>query len=293
MIDRTEFMNEQILRENIRKAIKIVSQRRDQRVLVERQQEEELRIIVRGLISEAQSAVSTAAIHDNTGLNALEDLFKNTNLLSVFERGYKSLTSKKEQRESYLAHWLSGLKKMLKPEEERKIADQELDIEKGNDEGSVDLSEAIDIDISDDPKDDPAFINTEEPEKISDEELEKDGITVPGLDKTGRNKAYVDLKHVEKTTLKSFDELDDAEDRDPFEEYLLKNLFLYADVYENELNKDPQLPAGVEDAEANVPQPEEEPEEVAATDAEEDIANIELQEVIKHLNIDDIIKNLL
>ena len=183
---------------------------------------------------------------------------------------------------------------MLKPEEERKIADQELDIKKGNEEGSVDLSEAIDIDISDDPKDDPAFIDTEEAEIKSDEELEKDGITVPGLDKTGRNKAFVDLKHVEKTTLKAFDELDDSEDRDPFEEYLLKNLFLYADVYENELDKDPPLPAGVEDAEANVPQAEEEAEEVAAVaDAEEDIANIELQEIIKHLNIDDIIKNLL
>ena len=182
---------------------------------------------------------------------------------------------------------------MLKPEEERKIADQELDIEKGNDEGSVDLSEEINIEVSD-PKDDPAFISTEEEETKSDEELEKDGITVPGLDKTGRNKAFAALKHVEKTTLKTFDELDDAEDRDPFEEYLLKNLFLYADVYENELDKDPPLPAGVEDAVANVPQPEEDldlsPEDPAE---EEDIANIELQELLKHLDIDDIVKNLL
>jgi len=290
MIDRNQFAEELILRENIRRAITIVRERREQKILIERAQEKELRIIVRELISEAQSAVSTAAIHDNSGLNALEDLFKNTNLLSVFERGYKALTSKKEQRDSYLAHWLSGLKKMLAPEEERKEADQELDTAKGNEGGSIDLAEDIDIDIGDDPKDDPAFIDVEEPEEKSDEEKEKDGIAVAGLDKTGRNKAYTDLKNVEKTTLKIFDELDDAEDRDPFEEYLLKNLYLYADVYENDLQSSPEIPAGVEDAEPDVEQSveDEQPEE-----EEDNIADIQLQEVLQHLNIDDIIKNLL
>jgi len=286
MIDRTEFANELMLRENVRKAIKIVKGHRKNKILAEQSQEEELRIVIRELIGEAQSAVSTAAIHDNSGLNALEDLFKNTNLLSVFERGYKALTSKKQQRDSYLAHWLSGLKKMLAPEEERKEADQELDAAKGNERGSIDLSEDIDIGISDNPKDDPAFIDIEEPEEKSEEEKEKEEITVPGLDKTGRNKAYTDLKNVEKTTLKIFDGLDDPDDRDPFEEYLLKNLFLYADVYENDLDDEPEIPAGIEDAEVNVPQPED-------VDAAEEIANIELQEVIKHLNLDDIIKNLL
>jgi hypothetical protein len=290
MIDRNQFAEELILRENIRRAITIVRERREQKILIERAQEKELRIIVRELISEAQSAVSTAAIHDNSGLNALEDLFKNTNLLSVFERGYKALTSKKEQRDSYLAHWLSGLKKMLAPEEERKEADQELDTAKGNEGGSIDLAEDIDIDIGDDPKDDPAFIDVEEPEEKSDEEKEKDGIAVAGLDKTGRNKAYTDLKNIEKTTLKIFDELDDAEDRDPFEEYLLKNLYLYADVYENDLQSSPEIPAGVEDAEPDVEQSveDEQPEE-----EEDNIADIQLQEVLQHLNIDDIIKNLL
>tara|TARA_Y100000296_G_scaffold23988_1_gene28347 strand:+ start:2448 stop:3308 length:861 start_codon:yes stop_codon:yes gene_type:complete len=286
MIDRTEFANELILRENVRKAIKIVKRRRKNKILAEQSQEEELRIVIRELIGEAQSAVSTAAIHDNSGLNALEDLFKNTNLLSVFERGYKALTSKKQQRDSYLAHWLSGLKKMLAPEEERKEADQKLDAVKGNERGSIDLSEDIDIGISDNPKDDPAFIDIEEPEEKSEEEKEKEEITVPGLDKTGRNKAYTDLKNVEKTTLKIFDGLDDIDDRDPFEEYLLKNLFLYADVYENDLDDEPEIPAGVESAEVNVPQLED-------PAPEEEIANIELQEVIKHLNLDDIIKNLL
>jgi len=289
MIDRTEFANELMLRENVRKAIKIVKGHRKNKILAEQSQEEELRIVIRELIGEAQSAVSTAALHDNSGLNALEDLFKNTNLLSVFERGYKALTSKKQQRDSYLAHWLSGLKKMLAPEEERKEADQELDARKRNERGSIDLSEDIDIGIADNPKDDPAFIDIEEPEEKSEEEKEKEEITVPGLDKTGRNKAYTDLKNVEKTTLKVFDGLDDSDDRDPFEEYLLKNLFLYADVYENDLEDEPEIPAGIEDAEANIPQPEE-PGEV---DAAEEIANIELQEVIKHLNLDDIIKNLL
>ena len=93
MIDRKELAEEIILRENVRKAINVILQRRDVKALREQKNEVELRALVRDLIAEGQSAVANVAKHDSTGINALEDLLKNTNILSVLETGYKSLTT--------------------------------------------------------------------------------------------------------------------------------------------------------------------------------------------------------
>ena len=71
-----------------------------------------------------------------------------------------------------------------------------------------------------------------------------------------------------------------------FEEYLLKNLALYFDKFESELQTNVEEPAMAADAEADAPQPEVE-------DEGDEMANIALEEVVKHLNIDDIIENLL
>ena len=89
MINRKELAEELQLRENVRKAIKIVVLQRERRVLKELKEEEQLRSVLRDLIKEAQAAVADVAKHDSTGINALEDLLKNTNLLSVLETGYK------------------------------------------------------------------------------------------------------------------------------------------------------------------------------------------------------------
>ena len=106
MIDRNELAEELMLRENIRHAIGIVKRKNATR----RTQEVELRQVIRSLVSEAQAAVAAVAKHENTGINALEDLLRNTNVLSVLETGYKSLTTDKSQRDSYKNHILSAIK---------------------------------------------------------------------------------------------------------------------------------------------------------------------------------------
>jgi len=283
MIDRKKFVEELILRENVRKAIKIVTGRRKSNLLKEREQDRKLRSIIQGLLKEAQTAVSTTAKHDNTGINTLEDLLRNSNILSVVEQGYKSLTTRTKddpatgqtrQRKSYRNHVLVAVEKILAPEESRKEAGSET-IEA--------LDEDINIDI-DRPEDDPDFIDVEEEEVVKDDgEVEKEAFAIVGEDKTGRNKAFTDFQTIEKVILRAFDDLDSPEDRSLFSEFLIKNLALYFDKYESDLDTTVEEPLAAADAEPTL---------VPGAEVE-DIANIELQEIIKHLNIDDIIENLL
>ena len=79
-----------------------------------------------------------------------------------------------------------------------------------------------------------------------------------------------------------------------FEEYLIKNLALYFDKYESELQTEVPEPEEAADAEANLDM--DAGEEVPAGEEElgaEEAPELELQELLKHLNVDDIIKNLL
>jgi hypothetical protein len=235
-------------------------------------------------MKEGQSAVASVAKHDSTGINALEDLLRNSNLLSVLETGYKSLTTNIQQRTSYKNHILSAIGLSLAPEESRKGAGED-----------VEITEDIDIEIGGDPEDDPDFIDVEddgEEEEVEVDEKEEFGLN--GEDKTGRNRAFTDFHNVEKNILTTFDDLDNPDDIAMFEEYLIKNLSLYFDKFENELSVDVEAPDIADEAEAGGPgTASAEPEEIASEEPEDDIANIELEEVFKHLNIDDIIKNIL
>jgi len=284
MIDRQEFAEELLLRENIRKAIGVVSRRRRDREMAMLAEEAELRGVIRDLITEGQSAVAAVAKHDSTGINALEDLLRNSNLLSVLETGYKSLTTALQQRISFRNHILSAVGLALAPEESRKEAGED-----------VEITEDVEIDITDKPEDDPDFIDvTKDSDAASEVEEpevdEKEEFGIDGEDKTGRNRAFTDFHDVEKNILTQFDDLDNPIDMDMFEEYLIKNLALYFDKFENELNAEVEAPPEAAEAEPNLGGAAAEAEEV---DAGEEAANIELQELLVHLDIDDIIKNLL
>jgi len=279
MIDRKELAEEIILRENVRKAINVILQRRDVKVLQEQKNNVELRSIIRELIMEGQSAVAAVAKHDSTGINALEDLLKNTNVLSVLETGYKSLTTDSRQRESYKNHVLNAVKSSLAPEESRKGAGEDVEI-------TEDLEEDIDIEIGDRPEDDPDFINVSDEEVEEVEVDEKEQFGLEGEDKTGRNRAFTDFQDIEKVVLTAFDDLDNPEDIAMFEEYLLKNLTLYFEKFEGELQTNVAPPPESENVVADASADD-------AVDPETEMPAFELQEIMKFLDIDDIIENLL
>ena len=268
MIDRKELAEEIKLRKSVRKAIAIVQERKRQSL----SQEAKLRAFIRPLLAEA--AVAAVAKHENTGINALEDLLKNSNLLSVLETGYKSLTTDQNQRDSYRNHILSAVKKSLAPEESRKEAGED-----------VEITEEVDIKITDDPKDDPDFIDVDGGESEEVEVDEKEDFGLEGEDKTGRNRAFTDFKNIEKVILTAFDDLDNPEDITLFEEYLIKNIALYFDKFQNELDVNVEEPPEAVDAVAD--------EEADSSDVETDVPEFELEEILKHLDIEDIITNLL
>ena len=85
---------EKLLRENIRRAIKIVQKRRkevkDQALLEERM----LRGVIKKLIKEDADAPSAS-----TAINILEELLKK--IIPVLEEDFKSLTTDKTQRDSF------------------------------------------------------------------------------------------------------------------------------------------------------------------------------------------------
>jgi hypothetical protein len=277
MIDRKELAEEILLRQHIRQAIGIVKERRKEHNVKEKM----LRAHIRDIIAEAQTAVSTQAKHASTGINTLEDLLRNSNILSVLETGFKSLTTDPEQRKSYANHILVATEKILAPEESRKEAGESI----ATDSETEDLAEDISLEIGDRPEDDPDFIDVGEEEVVkSDGEVEKEEFAIAGEDKTGRNKAFTDFQTIEKVILRAFDDLDNPQDRELFTEYLIKNLSLYFDKYESDLAQNVEEPAAAAEAEPTLS---------PGAAEEEEIANIELQEVLRHLNIDDIIENLL
>jgi hypothetical protein len=278
----------------VRKAINLVTKKRTKNRLAEQYNEEKLRNIVQGLLKETQSAVADVAKHDSTGINTLEDLLKNSNLLSVLETGYKSLTTRTEddpaegqtkQRLSYENHILNAVEKSLAPEESRKGAGED-----------VEITEEVDISITDDPTDDPDFIDVEEKEEVEEDPREEFGIN--GEDKTGRNRAFTDFQDIEKNVLTSFDDLDNPEDISLFEEYLIKNLALYFEKWEVELADKVEAPAAAADAEPDEPLDTTGGEEEGLPDEEggepeTEMPEFELQEVARFFDLDDIIKNIL
>jgi len=280
MINRENFAEEMKLRGTVRQAIQLIKERRHSRQKLMESEENQLRSLIGELLREAQAAVTTTAKHANTGINVLEDLLKNSNILSVLEKGYKSLTTNKEQRLSYKNHILVAVEKALAPEESRKEAGDE-EISATEVEGGP-LAEDINISV-DRPEDDPDFIDVEEKEVVkSDGEVEKEEFAITGEDKTGRNKAYTDFQTISKVILRAYDDLDNPDDLIMFEEYLIKNLALYFDKFEADLEATVEEPEAAADAEPNL-----------GNAAGEEEADIKLQEVLRHLDIDDIIKNLL
>ena len=101
------------------------------------------------------------------------------------------------------------------------------------------LEEAdIDIDIEDPPEEKKIDVDGENEQ--SDEE--KFGTGLEGLDETGRNMAYTSFRKVSQYILDAYDSLANMEDKEVFVDYLITNLKLYFDKFEDELQKSVEEP---------------------------------------------------
>ena len=133
----------------------------------------------------------TTDVHDNTGINTLKDLLKNTNVLATLRNVYKTLTTSDDQKDSFRAHIIKWTQDTLAP-----VKLNDTDAVAGS-ESELDLSPqltekmGIDIEGVDANKFIQASDGSEKDDNIIDDEPEEDEelATLSGKDGTGRNKA--------------------------------------------------------------------------------------------------------
>ena len=242
---------EQILRESIRQMIHLVKEKRAKE---QEMQETKLRGIIRGLakvehtkldeeqklrniigdlisvelmnLTESGLPDDKPAPNKSTGINVLEDLLKK--IIPVLEIDYRQMTTSPEQRKSFRAHIVNAVVTTLTP--------VEVNTEAGEEEAELD--EAVDVDIVDDK-----FIDIRsDAEKAAEEEEEEEadpvddfGTGLEGEDETGRNMAFQSFAKVEGNIVDSYELLSNPEDQELFYDYLIANLKLYFDKFEDEL----------------------------------------------------------
>ena len=226
---------EDLLRENVRALISLVKKKNKNT----QTEEQKLRSIIREFLQhelkEAATPDNDPAPHKSTGINVLEDLLKK--IIPQIEDDYKLLTTSEEQRESYRAHIIDAVVKTLTPVELNNDAPEKQ---------SPGLDEEIDIDISDDGDDKFIDIRTDKEraaEEGEEEEDPRDAFGIEGKDTTGRNMAYTTFKKVESQIIDAYDLLSNAEDQELFFDYLVANLKLYFDKFENEIQPNVEEPS--------------------------------------------------
>ena len=226
-IDREQLIAEELIREHIRKRIAVKLEQ-------QRLAEEKIRKAVRKLI-EAETGTEEAS--RSTGINVLADLLQN--IIPTVEDDYKMLTSSKEQRDSFKNHIVHAIENSLRPIEastqgEKQTEDIEYEIDKDT------LLEKISIDL--DPQDDGKEAQSIEGEFIDidgdGDSDEDDFVQLDDQNETGRNFAQASYKRVEKQIVDAYDMLADEEDKDVFYDYLITNMLLYFDKFEDELQNE-------------------------------------------------------
>ena len=233
MIDRQQFVEELKLREQIRRAIKIIREKKEAKAKAILEEETKLRTIIRSLLNEKEGEGD-----ESTGIAFLRrDLKK---ILPELEEAYTSLRTSIDQRKSYRTHILNAIQNLIT------VSDTNFNATPDKDPGeeAVGIEEQIDVNIGDDAPDANKRIDIgrEKPEEESEvdaekakEEAELEDFAIAGEDRTGAVEALRSMKQIENVIKKTYNGLFDQNDRDIYADYLITNLQLYFDEFEEEL----------------------------------------------------------
>ena len=247
---------EKEFRDLIRRAHRVAKAKRDPEYLQQLKEERELRSLVRRMLVVEARAVAADVPSSSTGINALETLLKR--IIPVLEDTFKSLTTDAVQRESFKKHILNGIDRLLKQvdvnidaaggveDDEIEIPDESTlatELAEGSEGFIIDaIIEALEVDV--DPED--AFIDIEPKEEDPEltDDVDEFGKGVPGDgDNTGRNFAYDTFKKINQSITSAYEMLGNPEDRSMFKKYLLINVGLYFDKFDDELSTSPDYQA--------------------------------------------------
>ena len=282
MIDRKEFAEELMLRESVRKAIKVIQAKRDKKKLTEQKQEQELRYLIQNLISEAKNI----AIYPTTGQNELNIFLLQSGFKEKLETSYNKLTTSFEQRSSYINHMVKAVSKYL----------MQLD-SLANPEGAIDLEEKVDIDIDDEPPvmmGDPLQGEKEEttlepPEPTEEEFMIKD------QDPTGGVNALEDFGEITTILRDAYSRIPLPSDREEFKRELPIQMGMYAERWEDAKRKAAKPPGAVdaaapEDTAEPVPVPE-----LATLSGRRDDSSSIFEDIVDlvGIDVDDLVENIL
>ena len=213
-IKRESFIKEQAVRKYIRKTIK--------ELYSQHLQKKEIKNKLRGVIKEIllkEVEVADKIPHRYTGINVLEELLKK--IIPIVHIDYKTMTTSQDQRQSFRAHIITAVQNTLTAAittDRASIQEQDLDLSVGDR--------------------DPRFIDIEDSKK----EKESSFKDLPDQDRTGRNMAFMTFEKIEKVILDSYETLGNDEDRKIFYDYLITNLKLYFDKFEDELSPSVEEP---------------------------------------------------
>ena len=266
---REELIGEAVVRKYVRTKIKsILKEHRKKQAL----EEMRLRKVIRELLSEGD--ISDMHPHRSTGINVLEDVLKK--MITTLRTDYKRMTTSKIQRDSFRAHMISAVKKALAPslvndsylqgtdalmaeptpdfggpnsDEEvyGKETETETNVDVTEPEEGDDLESALgkleeaDIEIDlEGEEDNDKKIAVEDDDAPNEVEQFSDELS--DMDETGRNMAFTCFKKISQYILDAYDMLADVEDKKIFVDYLITNLKLYFDKFEDELQKEVDEP---------------------------------------------------
>lgn len=234
-----------LLREYIRNTLREAKKMQKKQMFQDRIEEYKLRKTIRKLIREAEDV----ATHESTGINVLADLLET--IVPILKSFYKKLGTDVQQRKSFRAHIIKSVQNVLAPVSVMYKAGgtvgapkQEKPVPPENELVEQEDEVKVKVKGKKGPETDPAFI----PLKADKKEMEKAQmdakkepaaedafVAIAGEDETGRNIALQSFKRVEKQIREAYSILANQEDRDLFYDYLITNLKLYFDKFEDEL----------------------------------------------------------
>ena len=250
-INRNKLIAEELIRTHIRNRV-------SEKINTKSLAEAKIRKVIRILL---ETATGTEEASKSTGINVLASLLEK--IVPILEDDYKMLTTSPQQRESFRNHIVQAVKNSLKPIEANIDADDQVSENTVFDIDADLLREKIKIDLDGHEEE---SVEGEFIDIGAEEEEDTFGSELDGQNETGRNFASTSFKKVENQIVDAYKMLADDEDKEVFYDYLLTNLLLYFDKFEDELTP--------ESTDTTTPEYEEE----VAAEEEETTDSVDLEE---------------
>ena len=266
-------LQEQKLRSFIREGIIKKKKERLQEQFKQALNKNKLRNIIKGILLKEATDVNTDTPNRSTGINVLATTLKL--VIPIIKQGYEQLTTSPDQRRSFRAHIIQNAINTLVrvdlttgSEEETRTGDEEREevVMPDNPEVAADVEveepveelEEQDIDIEVGADDEEKFIDIEgedEEEAVAPEDAEevvkavtdeKEFVQLGGMDDTGMEMAQRTFPKVQKQIADGYAMLSLKSDKEDYADFLVANLKMYFDQFDQEENVNLEEPTSPE-----------------------------------------------